>query len=270
MTLTSVDTNQLDQQLLEQKQRRIHDVKYKVYLLILLVGRYALWPMFISTLESVRWADALGIILSSSDTPLLERFTDATGEWGMRNEIATLDTQIQETQEKIQQSKTEQTIINRMDTPANSEKILACLNNDECSDLPPALQKNLPLLRTYMIVDELESKKMDFDQKLLLQNINEFLLKNVNGTKNGSLLSITFGEPKLLNPKERVYKLPLTLKVEFEHKTRVLSFLRNVEKRVTLTSPIYYTIESMNYDIVNYGTRQQVDITMNAYFYQGK
>lgn len=87
MTLTSVDTNQLDEQLLQQKQRRIQDVKYKVYLLVLLVGWYLLWPAFITTLENVRGADALGTIFSRSDIPLMQRIKEGTGEGGMRNEV---------------------------------------------------------------------------------------------------------------------------------------------------------------------------------------
>ncbi len=190
------------------------------------------------------------------------------GEGWLRNEVVSLDAQSMDIEKRIQQATSEQKVVTWMNTKGNADKILACLNNDQCSALPDALKRNLSLLRTYMVVDELKVKKMDFDQKLFLKNINEFLLRNSNGTMNGKLLSITFWEPKVLNAKEKVYKLPLTMRIEFEHKSRVLSFLRNVEKRVTFASPIYYTIDAMNYDIVNYGTKQQVDVTMNAYFYQ--
>lgn len=108
---------------------------------------------------------------------------------------------------------------------------------------------------------------MVINEKVLLTNINEYLLKESNGSSNGTISKIAIGEPTQYAGNLRY--VPLKLSITFDNKDSLLSFLDNVETKI-LPDPAFrvlYKITNVSYDIANYTTQQSVDIDLNAYYY---
>ena len=108
---------------------------------------------------------------------------------------------------------------------------------------------------------------MVINEKVLLTNINEYLLKDHNGSSNGSVSKIAIGEPTQYAGNLRY--APLKLSITFDTKDSLLSFLSNVETRILPDAAyrILYKITNVSYDIANYTQQQSVDIDLNAYYY---
>lgn len=96
----------------------------------------------------------------------------------MLNEIDALDKQIADTQKTIQEVKSTLAIVRHLNNLQKQNTIASCLNTNQCNGVPPSLMPHLTLLRNYIILDRLQGEKMDFDQKMVLRSINEFLFKN--------------------------------------------------------------------------------------------
>lgn len=134
-----------------------------------------------------------------------------------------------------------------------------------CSQIPKPLQQNLPALKIFMQLSDLESTKMKVDEKRLLQNINEFLLDAWWGVKWGSIQSVTFGDPKF--DKNKNPYVPITLKVTTDYRGLV-GIVDAIETHISLENPLFYVIESIKYNIVNANQQQDVDIILDAYYYK--
>ena len=251
----------------ESKKKTIASIRYKVYIFFIVVILVFMWPMFEWTVDKVRgvWsmdnAFALSEIGNLSNNLFKKRW-----EWGLLNDVDSLDKKIEDVQASINKANNELSIIDRLNNEGKRNTIITCLNTWDCEGVPEDLVPFLWFFRTYMLIDSLEWEKMRFNQKLVLKNINDFLLKTVSWLGNGELLSITFWSPVSVDSEYNLFRIPITLRVTFEHEEMLMSFLHNVEERVHLTIPILYKIDSMNYDIVNYSQEQTVAITMNAYY----
>ena len=164
-------------------------------------------------------------------------------------------------------SEADQKLITKIE--AQQSNIIACLNTrTNCSVIDPALRTNFSFARSYIQLNNLTDPKMFVNEKILLANINEYLLRDpVTKAKNGVINKIAIGEPKQYF--WNLYYVPLKLNVTFDTKDALLSFIDNVEKRVLADANyrVLYKIDKVNYDIANYVTQQKVDIDLNAYYY---
>ena len=184
-----------------------------------------------------------------------------------KTDVSNIDLQISSFQTKKLQSDADKALIQKIED--QQWNIISCLNTREnCSSIDPALRTNFSFARSYIQLNNLTDPKMFINEKVLLANINEYLLRDpVNKSKNGLINKIAIGESKQFF--WNLFYVPLQLNITFDTKDALLSFIDNVEKRV-LTDPNYrvlYKIDKVAYDIANYTTQQKVDIDLNAYYY---
>ncbi len=131
---------------------------------------------------------------------------------------------------------------------------------------------NIPL--SYLLTNSLYNAKMPVDEKKVLKNINEYLVRNgiSEGSTiiNGDISSIIIGDPKLIyenNP--YFFEVPIDYTIEFTKITDLISFVHNVEKKL-INIPedrILYKIQEVGYDIIAANKIQSTDISMVAYYY---
>lgn len=76
--------------------------------------------------------------------------------------------------------------------------IISCLNTrKDCASIDSALRTNFSFARSYLQLNNLTDPKMFVNEKILLANINEYLLRDpVTATKNGLINKISIGETK--------------------------------------------------------------------------
>lgn len=156
------------------------------------------------------------------------------------------------------------------------EQVINCVNTlQNCKELPDLIKNNFSVVRSYLLLGELSNKKMNLDEKKILANIDGFLLKkdslNSNSTTiNGILNKIVIWEKEVFN--ENLYLVPIELKVTFNDKDGLLSFIDNAEKKIP-NDPnfrVLYKIDKITYDIVNYDQAQDSSVFMYLYFYADK
>ncbi|MCX6825262.1 MAG: hypothetical protein NTY80_03465 [candidate division SR1 bacterium] len=181
--------------------------------------------------------------------------------------VSDINLQISSFQTKKLQSDADQKLITKIENQASD--IVSCLNTrTNCASIDPALRNNFSFARSYIQLNNLTDPKMFVNEKILLLNINEYLLKDpVAQTKNGLINKISIGEPKQFFG--NLFYVPLQLNITFDTKDALISFIDNIEKRVLPDSNyrVLYKIDKVNYDIANYATKQNVDVDLNAYYY---
>lgn len=182
-------------------------------------------------------------------------------------EVSDIDLEIASFQTKKLQSEADMALIQKIEQEQAS--IISCLNTREnCSAIDPTLRTNFSFARSYIQLNNLTDPKMFVNEKILLANINEYLLREpVTKARNGLINKIAIGEPKQFF--WNLSYVPLKLNITFETKDALLSFIDNVEKRVFADENyrVLYKIDKVNYDIANYTTQQNVDVDVNAYYY---
>ena len=181
--------------------------------------------------------------------------------------MSDINLQIASFQTKKLQSEADQALIAKIEN--QQWDIITCLNTrTNCNAIDPALRNNFSFARSYIQLNNLTDPKMFINEKILLANINEYLLKDpVTQTKNWLINKIAIAEPKQFF--WNLFYVPLQLNITFDSKDALLSFIDNVEKRVLADANyrVLYKIDTVNYDIANYATQQKVDIDLNAYYY---
>lgn len=184
-----------------------------------------------------------------------------------KTEVSDINFQISTFETRRLQAEADKKLIDKIETQQSN--IISCLNSrSNCSSIDPALRTNFSFARSYIQLNNLTDPKMAVNEKILLANINEYLLRNpVTKTKNGLVNKISIGEPKQFF--WNLYYVPLKLNITFDTKDALLSFIDNVEEKVLSDANyrVLYKIDKVNYDIANYATQQEVDIDMNAYYY---
>ncbi|HMS91496.1 MAG TPA: hypothetical protein PKC87_04710 [Candidatus Absconditabacterales bacterium] len=182
-------------------------------------------------------------------------------------EVSDIDLQIANFQTKKLQSEADKALIQKIEDQQTN--IISCLNTREnCATIDPTLRVNFSFARSYIQLNNLTDPKMFVNEKILLANINEYLLREpLTKARNGLVNKIAIGEPKQFFG--NLYYVPLKLNVTFDTKDALLSFIDNVEKRVfaDVDYRVLYKIDKVNYDIANYTTQQKVDVDLNAYYY---
>ena len=219
---------------------RVVGIRYRVYFLIALVavivfGNYVLLPA----------RDAFQTTRGESQTVSLEVAGFATKKLQMDSDKA---------------------LIAKMEAQQNL--IVSCLNDRQsCNEIDAAIRNNFWFARSYIQLNNLTDPKMIINEKVLLTNINEYLLKENNGSSNGAVTKIAIGEPKQYAGNLRY--APLQLSITFDNKDSLLSFLSNVETRILPDAAfrVLYKIDKVSYDVANYTEKQNVDIDLNAYYY---
>lgn len=219
---------------------KLRNIKQKAYIFILLVLTYLFWGSFQDSFSQVEALNSQNIALDNQLIQVESDLSDAN----KINEI----------------TKTAET---------NKDKIVACINEKRCDMLETSkdIKDNISTIRTYFLINKFDISKMDFNQKAILQNINEFLLNSVSNP-NWNINIISFWVPTLADYDKDIYKLPITLSIDFANKNMLLNFLENMEYKLPVLNGVYYKINSLNYNIVNYDIGQTVNIWVDAYFYK--
>lgn len=96
--------------------------------------------------------------------------------------------------------------------------VLTCLSSRGCNTLPESLNEVVPQVRAFLQLQKNDGQKMAFDQKKILANINEYLLRGSNNQSNGTVTSIIFGNLTPVKDNEQVVMVPITLTVDFADK----------------------------------------------------
>jgi len=220
---------------------RVVSIRYRIYFIVLLL-----------------------VIVIFGNNILLPAWDDYQNT---KTEVSDINLQISTFETKKLQAESDKKLIDKI--AAQQSNIISCLNTRaNCSAIDPALRNNFSFARSYIQLNNLTDPKMAVNEKILLANINEYLLRDpVTKAKNGLVNKIAIGEPKQFF--WNLFYVPLQLNITFDTKDVLLSFIDNVEKRVLSDSDyrVLYKIDKVNYDIANYTTQQQVDISMNAYYY---
>ena len=268
MTETSKDYDEeKDAAAANMRAHAITTIRYKVYIFLMIVFLVFFRPVLIETVDDVRGVWSTEGVFSLADianiwhTSLYKRW-----EWGKLNKIDEIREEIEVIEKKKQEVEKNIEIISLLGKEGKRNTIINCLNLGECTTISEVLIPYLPLFRTYLLIDQLQGTKMKFDQKILLQNINDFLLKTNAGVKNATMSSVKFGDPSRVHEEFPLYKLPVGLALKFESKTMLMSFLHNIEERVSFTIPVLYKIEALKYDIVKYTEPQSMTVALSVYY----
>jgi hypothetical protein len=155
-------------------------------------------------------------------------------------------------------------------------QILACLNyQQDCKSLDEMLKSNFSFVRSFLLLNNLGDDKMEVNERVLLTNINEYLLKVPSSApgesskmRNGVLQSINFGTSELVN--DNLYSLPVDITATFATKDDLMSFIDNVDRRILENKAyrVLYKIDEVGYDIMHYATEQTVTLHMHAFYYK--
>ena len=113
-----------------------------------------------------------------------------------QTEVSDINLQISSFETRKLQSDADQKLITKIETQQSN--IIACLNTrTNCSAIDPALRTNFSFARSYIQLNNLTDPKMFVNEKILLANINEYLLRDpLTKAKNGVINKIAIGEPK--------------------------------------------------------------------------
>jgi hypothetical protein len=167
---------------------------------------------------------------------------------------------------------------------ATQATLETCLNREDttaCASLPESWNvtykgktlKDFSVPLSYLQLNSLYNPKMPIDEKKVLKNLNEYLIREgemqgVNA-RNGDIKKITIGDVTPFQESTVLFAVPITLSIEFERINNLISFVHNVEKKL-ITIPqdrILYKIQEVGYDIVASNEPQTTEISMIAYYY---
>lgn len=160
-------------------------------------------------------------------------------------------------------------------TEKAQKQVIACFNEQSgCDQIPSLLQHNLSTAIAYLQLGNLTSDKMGIDEKKILKNLDQYLIRNnptdMISSKNGDIQSISIGEEKIIDDEVRFYELPISIKVTFSNKDDLISFVDNIEKYIILAPEdrILYKIQGVSYDMAAYEEEQETEIELQAYYFK--
>lgn len=82
------------------------------------------------------------------------------------------------------------------------------------------------------------------------------------------MTSITFGESAEVKPELKLYMVPVSLHVKYAVNNDFMTFLHNIETKMSPALPVMRRINSVSYDIVNYLDAQEVGMNMSIYYFK--
>ena len=167
----------------------------------------------------------------------------------------------------------------------NEDNLKTCLNEKKkevCLKLPESWMVwegtgkkydfSVPL--SYLQLHSLYNKKMPVDEKKVLKNLNEYLIKQDitwgSRTRVWDILKISIGDPRSVKRGDaHFFQVPVDVTIEFTTIGDLTGFLYNVEKKMVnkWEDRILYKIQSVSYDIIASDKPQVTDIKMLAYYY---
>lgn len=168
---------------------------------------------------------------------------------------------------------------------SNEDNLRNCLNEKNkrvCSILPKSWmewewenkQYNLSIPLSYLQIHSLYNKKMPVDEKKVLKNLNEYLIKEnidwTTKTRVWDIQRISIWDPEaIIKWDEHFFQVPVEVSIEFTTIGDLTWFLYNVEKKLINNGEdrILYKIQSVSYDIISRDEPQTTDIEMLAYYY---
>ena len=134
--------------LAENNQKVVLTIKYKIYTVVFIIAM----------------AIARGYVQDSAAQ------YDAT-----RQAIDKLQMQKVQKDAEYQKTVTDLTIVK--DITDHRAELVTCLSTKGCTSVPPSLTSVLPQVRAFLELQKNDGIKMEFDQKKILANINEYLVK---------------------------------------------------------------------------------------------
>lgn len=166
-----------------------------------------------------------------------------------------------------------------------NEKILKeCLNNNKrCEKLPEEWRiwtwneidyKKIRIPLSYLQLHSLYNKKMPVDEKVVLKNLNEYMIKEniswLEPEKVWEILRIEIWDPvEVTNWNNQFFEVTVDAKIKFWNVDELVGFLSNIEKKMIENGDdrILYKIQTVSYDIITNNEPQITDISMIAYYY---
>ena len=131
---------------------------------------------------------------------------------------------------------------------------------------------SIPL--SYLQTSSLWNEKMPVDEKRVLRNLNEYLIKQDitwnDRRRVWDILKINIGDPEPVEWwDDHFFMVTVDVEIEFSTVNDLTDFLHNVEKKLIQNSEdrILYKIQAVSYDIVTNDEPQVTDISMIAYYY---
>ena len=218
-------------------------------------------PMFTTSIEAVRGDGAFSISLLDPVSMHTKLWS-----WWKLHDLAETQKKIDDVNNKIATTKLQIEIVRNLETPEKQNTILDCVNWQKCEGIEVGLLDRLDLLRSFLMIDSLTTEKLNFDQKFVLRNINEFLSTQVWRGQLVSVRDITFWEPIEIKPEYKLMKVPVTIAVSYFVNNDFMTFLHNIETKINPQLPVMWRIEAVNYDIVNYLDAQEVEMSLSFYY----
>lgn len=149
---------------------RVVSIRYRIYFIVLLL-----------------------VLVIFGNNILLSAWDDYQGT---KVEVSDIDLEISNFETRKLQSDADQALIQKIDD--QQANIISCLNTREnCAAIDPTLRANFSFARSYIQLNNLTDPKMFVNEKILLANINDYLLRDpLTKAKNGLINKIAIGEPK--------------------------------------------------------------------------
>lgn len=226
---------------------RVVTAKYKIYVIIILILGVVLgmnfvpqaWSAFQRAQEAFTQKEEKILMLDAEIT----RLSDLKKNWSMTEE--------------------------------SQDLLISCINdNAQCDQISPLISADLDVARAYLQLGDLQSEKMGIDEKKILKNLDQYLIRDnpseFSSQKNGEITAIEIGSGSLIDEKTQFFQLPISVKVTFENKDDLVSFVNNIEKFV-IDEPndrILYHIEEVSYDMMAYEETQETELKLIAYYFK--
>ncbi len=232
-------TNVTSSSLLARKVK-VRTLQYKATIFLFAFVIFAFRPQLVSTYEDFKWTK--------------------------QQYQAALDThQATKVQHAIVLKDVE--LLKQISNDSQKSSLIQCYNTN-CSSLPDNI-KDEPMkssVKAYLqLQKETDNTKFTLDQKKLLTYLNEFLVKSSTELNkiNGDITAISFWGAWASVPNWLV--IPTNISITFTDKQWLFWFLRNVEQYISPTFPMLAVVSSINYDIINSDSAQEVAISLNIY-----
>lgn len=173
----------------------------------------------------------------------------------------------------------------RKEIEENENSIIDCINNTRlCFQLPDNLKEKVGSWErdytyakvpvSYLQVHSLHALKMAVDEKRVLRNLNDYLIKQEfwgnPKERVWDIQRISIWDPTAIyDSNDHFMEVPLNVTIEFENIDWLMWFLENIEKKIidTAEDRILYKVQSVTYDIIANDEPQTTDIEMLAYYY---
>lgn len=226
---------------------RVVTAKYKIYVIVLLILGVFIW---------VNYAPQAWSAFQATQQEFAEK----------QEKIWSLDADLSRITD---QKKTRKIAQHQQDL------VLSCINDQtNCDTLDPSVSHHLNAVRSYLQLWGLKSDKMGIDEKKILKNLDQYLIRSdpsqPSSPRNGEIQSIEIWSGTLIDQKTQFYKIPISVKVVFASKDDLVSFVNNIEKFIISeeNDRILYHIEEVSYDMMAYAESQETELKLLAYYFK--